>query len=137
LGGGTQRLSLVFAPDLAEAIVACVEQVPPPGAYYPAHPETTTARALVAGIGAALAVRTRVVPLPRALVRPLFVVTGTAAKLARRSTLLTVDKANEILADAWTCSPAALTAAVGWQARTDLATGLRETAEWYRAAGWL
>lgn len=136
-GGGTQRLSLVFAPDLAEAIVACVEHVPPPGAYYPAHPEPTTARALVEGIGAALATRTRVLPLPRVLVRPICFVSGTAAKLARRATLLGPDKANELLADAWTCSPAALTAAVGWQAATDLATGLRATAEWYRAAGWL
>lgn len=136
-GGGTQRLSMVYAPDLAQAIVTCLEHMPAAAAYYPAHPETTTARALVEGIGTALATRTRVLPLPRALVRPICFVSGTAAKLARRATLLSSDKANELLADAWTCSPAALTAAVGWQAATDLATGLRETGEWYRAAGWL
>lgn len=136
-GGGTQRLSLVFAPDLATAIVDCLERMPGPGVYYPAHPEVTTARALVEGIGTALARPVRIVRLPRALVRPLFFLTGTAAKLARRATLLSADKANEILADAWICSPAALTEAVGWRATTDLATGLRTTAEWYREAGWL
>jgi nucleoside-diphosphate-sugar epimerase len=136
-GGGAQRLSLIYGPDLADAIVACLERMPPPGVYYPAHPETTTARALVEDIGTALATRTRVLPLPRALVRPLFFVTGTAARLVRRATLLTADKANEILADAWTCSPAGLEASVGWQARTDLTTGLRATSDWYRAAGWL
>ncbi len=136
-GGGTQRLSLVFAADLAEAIVACLERPPPPSIYYPAHAEPTTARALVEQIGRALAVRVRVVSLPRALVRPLFRVTGTAARVAGRATLLTADKANEILAEAWLCSPRALAAATGWHAATDLAPGLRRTAEWYRRAGWL
>ncbi len=137
-GGGTQRLSLVYGPDLADAIVACLEHLPPQSpVYYPAHPETTTARDLVEGIAAALQTRTRILPLPRTLVRPLFFVTGTAARLARRATLLSTDKANELLADAWTCAPTALEQAVGWRAGTDLPTGLRATADWYRAAGWL
>lgn len=136
-GDGAQPLSLVYAPDLAEAVVACLEHAAPNGVYYPAHPTPTTARALVERMGDALGVRVRVLPLPRALVRPLFTLTGTAAKLAGRATLLSADKANEILADAWLCSPAALTAATGWHAATDLAAGLAATAEWYREAGWL
>lgn len=136
-GAGAQRLSLVFAADLARAIVACVESEMPPGVYYPAHGEPTTARALVEEIGRALATRVRVLALPRALVRPLFRVTETAAALTGRTTLLSSDKANEILADAWLCSPSGLESATGWRATTDLATGLRQTAEWYRSAGWL
>lgn len=136
-GDGAQRLSMVFAADLAAAIVACIDGAPPPGVYYPAHCETTTARALVTEIATALATRVRVVALPRALVRPLFWITGNAAKLAGRATLLSTDKANELLADAWLCSPAALTTATGWRAATDLATGLRLTADWYRRANWL
>jgi nucleoside-diphosphate-sugar epimerase len=136
-GDGGQRLSLVYAADLAAAIVACVERPPPPGVYYPAHPTPTTARALVEAIADALARPVRVVPLPRAMVRPLFWITGTSARLARRATLLSRDKANEILADAWLCSPAALEAATGWRAATDLASGLARTADWYRQRGWL
>jgi nucleoside-diphosphate-sugar epimerase len=136
-GDGAQRLSLVFVADLAAAIVACLEADVPPGVYYPAEREPTTARGLVERIGIALATRVRIVALPRPIVRPLFWVTGTAAKLAGRSTLLSPDKANEILADAWLCSPAALESATGWRATTDLASGLHATAEWYRDAGWL
>ncbi|MCC6849331.1 MAG: NAD-dependent epimerase/dehydratase family protein [Deltaproteobacteria bacterium] len=136
-GDGAQRLALVYAADLADAIVSCIERPPPPGIYYPAHPAPTTARALVEAIGVALGRPVRVVPLPRAIVRPLFWVTGTSARLARRATLLSRDKANEILADAWLCSPAALEAATGWCAATDLATGLSQTAAWYRRSGWL
>ena len=136
-GDGAQRLSLVFAPDLADAIVACLEGAPATGVYYPAHPTSTTARALVERIGAALGTRVRVLPLPRAIVRPLFGLTGAAAKLAGRATLLSPDKANEILADAWLCSPGRLAEATGWRAATDLDAGLRATAAWYRGAHWL
>lgn len=136
-GDGAQPLSLVYGPDLAEAIAVCAEHDAANGVYYPAHPTPTTARALVERMGDALGTRVRVVPLPRALVRPLFTITGTAAKLAGRATLLSADKANEILADAWLCSPAALTAATGWHAATDLVAGLTATAGWYREAGWL
>jgi nucleoside-diphosphate-sugar epimerase len=136
-GDGGQRVSLVFAADLAAAIVACVEGDPPRGVYYPAHRDPTTARTLVLEIGAALATRVRVVPLPRAMVRPLFRLSETAARLTRRTTLVSSDKANEILADAWLCSPTPLEQATNWRATTDLRTGLAETASWYRSNGWL
>jgi len=136
-GDGSQRLSLVFAPDLADAIVACLERPPSPGVYYPTHADQTTQRALVEQIGAALATRVRVLSLPRAIVRPLGWISERAAKLAGRSTLLSTDKANELLADAWLCSPTGLEAATGWRAATDLGSGLRQTATWYRKMSWL
>lgn len=136
-GDGSQRLSLVFAGDLANAVVRCLEGAPAPGVYYPAHREVTTTRALVEGIATALGARVRVLPIPRGIIRPLFWITGNLAKAAGRATLLSADKANELLADAWTCSPAALEAGTGWRASTDLAEGLRRTAAWYRDAGWL
>ena len=137
VGDGAQRLSVVFAADLANAIVRCLEVAPAPGVYYPAHAERTTARALAEGIAAAVGVAARIVPIPRSVVRPLFWLNERAARLAGRATLLSSDKAREILAPAWTCSPASLEAATGWRAATPLAEGLRQTAEWYRAAGWL
>jgi nucleoside-diphosphate-sugar epimerase len=136
-GDGAQRLALVFAPDLADAIVACLERAPADGVYYPAHPTPTTARRLVEQIGDALGIGVRVVSLPRAIVRPMFRLTGAAAKVAGRATLLSADKANELLAEAWLCSPTALAAATGWHAATDLPSGLAATGDWYRRARWL
>jgi nucleoside-diphosphate-sugar epimerase len=137
LGDGSQRLSVVFASDLAGAIVRCLEAAPANGIYYPAHPEATTARALVDGISAALEARVRVVRIPRTLIRPILWITGGMARVTGRRTLLSPDKTGEILADAWICSPARLEASTGWRASTSLADGLRRTADWYRAAGWL
>jgi nucleoside-diphosphate-sugar epimerase len=136
-GDGGQRLSLVYGPDLAAAIVGCVEREHASGVHYPAHRTTTTSRALVVAIAAALGVRTRTIAIPRAVVRPALWLSGTAARVAGRATLMSADKANELLADAWLCDPTAFERAVGWRAETDLDTGLRMTAAWYRRAGWL
>jgi nucleoside-diphosphate-sugar epimerase len=136
-GDGSQRLSLVYGPDLADAVVAALATPLAPGVHYPAHRETTTVRALLASIATALAQRVRVLPIPRVVIRPALAVSGAAARLVGRATLLSADKANEILADAWLCAPDGLERAAGWRAHTDLASGLRATGAWYRGAGWL
>jgi len=136
-GDGSQRLSMIFVEDLARAVVDCLDAGPAPGTYYPAHPEVTTTRALVEAIAATLGSRVRIVSIPRSLVRPILWISGTAARLSRRATLLSPDKASELLAAAWTCSPAALEASTSWRARIALAEGLQRTAQWYRSARWL
>jgi dTDP-D-glucose 4,6-dehydratase len=50
---------------------------------------------------------------------------------------LTLDKANEFLAPAWTCRADALVRDAGWQAATDLESGLTRTAAWYRSEEWI
>src|SRR5438093_450244 len=71
------------------------------------------------------------------LVRGLLWTIGSIAHLAGRATLLSGDKAAEFLAPAWTCRADALARDAGWRAETDLETGLRRTAAWYRREGWL
>lgn len=136
-GDGSQRLSMIFVDDLARAIVDCLEQDAAPGGYYPAHREITTSRALVEAIAAALGTRVRVVSIPRGLVRPILWISDNTARLTGRATLLSADKADELLAPAWTCSPATLEARTGWRATIPLAEGLQRTAAWYQRTGWL
>jgi nucleoside-diphosphate-sugar epimerase len=138
IGDGTQELSVVYAGDLAAAIIAAAVA---PGAagrvYYVAHPETTTSRGLVEAVGRALGTRPWHLPVPGPLARIALWTVGSLAHLAGRATVLSADKANEFLAPAWTCRADALTRDAGWRATTDLATGLTRTAAWYRTEGWL
>jgi len=137
-GDGSQELSVIYAGDLAAALVAAATA--PATArrvYYAAHPDVTTSRELVRAIGRAVGRQPRIVPLPRPLARALLWTIGSIAHLAGRATLLSGDKAAEFLAPAWTCRPDALARDAGWRAATDLETGLRRTAAWYRKAGWL
>src|SRR6266540_2449502 len=105
--------------------------------YYAAHPAVTTSGALARAIGRAVGGEPRLVPLPRWLARALLWTIGSLAHLAGRATVLSGDKAPEFLAPAWTCRPDALMRDTGWRADTDLETGLRRTAQWYRQVGWL
>ncbi|HTD69956.1 MAG TPA: NAD-dependent epimerase/dehydratase family protein [Gemmatimonadales bacterium] len=137
-GDGSQELSVIYAGDLAAALVAAATA--PATArrvYYAAHPDVTTSRELVRAIGRAVGRQPRIVPLPRPLARALLWTIGSIAHLAGRATLLSGDKAAEFLAPAWTCRADALARDAGWRAETDLETGLRRTAAWYRKEGWL
>ena len=137
-GDGSQELSVIYAGDLAAALLAAATA--PAAAnrvYYAAHPVVTTSRELVRAIGRAVGREPRIVPLPGPVARGLLWTIGSIAHLAGRATLLSGDKAAEFLAPAWTCRPDALARDAGWRAETDLETGLRRTAAWYRREGWL
>ena len=137
-GDGSQELSVIYAGDLAGALVAAATS---PNAarkvYYTAHPAITTSRELVRAVGRAVGREPRIVPLPGPLARALLWTIGTVVHLAGRATLLSADKADEFLAPAWTCRPDALMRDAGWRAATDLEAGLQRTADWYRREGWL
>jgi nucleoside-diphosphate-sugar epimerase len=137
-GAGDQQLSLVYGPDLAEAIARAGASPDALGRIlYPTHPEILTSTGLVRGIAAAAERRVRVVRIPVAAGRMLLSATGTIAGLTGRATILNRDKGNEFFAPAWTCDASALTGLTGWRASHDLARGARATLAWYRSAGWL
>ena len=139
-GDGSQELSVIYAGDLADAVIAAATASGSAGAlYYAAHPSVTTSRDLVRAIGRGLGRRhePRIIPLPAALARAALWAIGSLAHLAGRATVLSADKAPEFLAPAWTCRPDALMRDTGWRAKMDLETGLGRTAAWYRTEGWL
>lgn len=137
-GDGSQELSVIYAGDLAAALVtAGTSPAAKNRLYYAAHPVTTTSRELVRAVGRAVGRVPRIVPLPPPLARGLLWTVGTVAHLFGRATLLSSDKAAEFLAPAWTCRPDALMRDTGWRAGTDLEAGLQRTAAWYRKEGWL
>jgi nucleoside-diphosphate-sugar epimerase len=138
LGGGGQELSLVYGPDLAEAVVAAATSPRTRGGtYHAAHPDVVTQREWMSAIAGALGVRARVVSIPSGAVRGALRVTAGLARARGRSTLLDPSKAEELLAPAWTCTSAALLRDAGWRARHPLSVAFAETARWYREAGWL
>ncbi len=137
-GDGSQELSVIHAEDLANAIVAAATAPAAAGrVYFATHPATTTSRALALAVGQALGKRPRIIGMPPFVARGLLWATDTIAHIAGRATVLSVDKANEYLAPAWTCRGDALTRDTGWSASIGLETGLRRAANWYREVGWL
>jgi nucleoside-diphosphate-sugar epimerase len=142
VGGARQELSLVYVADLVSALVALAAKDVAQRTYFACHREVLTgaqvALTIHDAVQKALAPTKRsrrtplVVSLPRWLSRAAFRAMGTAAGIAGRATILSSDKVNELLAEAWTCSPEALERDAGWTAQTPLSHGAFETAVWYR-----
>jgi nucleoside-diphosphate-sugar epimerase len=137
-GGGSQELSAVYVDDLVEALVSvAASDAARGGTYCACHPEIFTSREFVGAVGRAVGRDVRPISIPAGMARTLLTVSGLAATLAGRATILNRDKAGEFLAPAWTGDPEPLTRETGWRARTNLATGLAATVAWYREQGWL
>jgi nucleoside-diphosphate-sugar epimerase len=137
-GDGRQQLCAIHVDDLVRALLAVVASPAARGRTYCAcHPELFTSREFVRAVGRAIGRESRPLGLPSGLARTALSVTGAAAALVGRATLLNRDKANEFLAPAWTGDSAPLTRDTGWRAAIDLASGLAATAEWYRERGWI
>ncbi len=138
LGSGEQRVTLVHARDLAEALVAVATPRATLGRVYHAGHETPVSqRRLAEAVGEAVGRRVRFVRLPGPLVRGALGVGGFLARGLGEAPLLDGDKARELLATGWVCSSAALRRDAGWEAQTSLEEGLAGTARAYREAGWL
>ena len=137
-GDGRQELTAVPGADLADALVAAGTATAALGkTYYPCHPQIFTSSAFVAAVGRAVGRRVRTVPLPETVGRAVLALTGAAARLRGRATILTADKADEFFQDAWTGDPYPLTRDTGWSAQLDLDAGLADTCRWYRERQWL
>ncbi len=140
-GDGLQELSLVHVEDLAGALVAALHERALERTYFACQRDIVTSGELVTIIHRALNPRAkrgpRIIRLPAPVTHLALALTGTAARLAGRRTVLSPDKAAEFLAPAWTCSPEALEHDTGWSARYDTRDGIADTLAWYRNAGWL
>lgn len=137
-GWGGQQLSLVYAPDLAQALAAAGRAAPAAGQiYHAAHDDIATAAGVARAAGAALGGVPLVLPLPTAITVPVVAFIGAAAERAGRRTVVNKDKLAEFLADAWLLDSAKARRDLGWTAPTGLADGMRQTAAWYKREGWL
>src|SRR5437868_6046909 len=137
-GDGSMELSAIYVADLASACVAAATaNGVTGGTFYVNHPQVVTSAELVRRIGRTMGRKVRLIGIPESVARGILTLTGAAAALLHRKTILRADKANEFYQEAWTGDPAPFTALSGWMAATDLDHGLASTLAFYREAGWL
>lgn len=135
-------VSLVHARDLAEALVRIAEAgervgaAPGSGVYHVAGDETLEYADLGGRVAAAVGCAApRVVRLPGALTWAAAASSEAFARWRGTPAFLNLDKHREITAGAWTCANEKARS-LGWTP-VDLDRRLRQTAEAYRAQGWL
>jgi nucleoside-diphosphate-sugar epimerase len=137
-GTGAQELTLVYAGDLAEAIVAAgTSPAAAREVLHAGHPEIARSRDVARAAARALNRGAVLLPVPGVLAGPIVALIARAAAAAGRRTVVTPDKMAEFLAPAWLLDSRKADRLLGWRAATDLRTGFARTAAWYREAGWL
>jgi nucleoside-diphosphate-sugar epimerase len=121
LGALSNRRSLLYVGNLVTAIDAAVDvSVALAGVHFVADEPPVTLPDLIRGIGAALAVPARLVPVPATLLRWGSRVAGRRDAVARLTESLVVEGAS-------------FRAATGWTQAWSLQEGLAATARWWRA----
>lgn len=138
LWGGIKQLSLVFAQDLAEAIVTCLLHPAAAGkTYFIANPEVVSPNLFTRQIAEQVGTWTAPVPIPVPLLLPVFGLLELIALLRRRATIMTTQKYAELRAPAWVCDPTRARTELGVTCPTTIEQGIAQTVAWYREHGWL
>jgi nucleoside-diphosphate-sugar epimerase len=145
-GRGECRFSLIHVADLVEGLLLVAERgerLHPAGTqgcgiHFMAAEDEPTYAELGAAMAAALGrKRAAVVHVPRPLMRLAGLSGDAMGRIRRRPGWVSSDKVAEALAGSWTCSSVKARTHLGWSPAAALAQRLRDTAQWYRQAGWL
>lgn len=142
-------IATVHVDDLADGLLLAAERgerlpaVPcdqsrGTGIYVLAADESPTVEELGMRMAAAMDRRPpMVLRVPPCGLRLIGLATDLVGGIRGRPGTLTSDKMREATAGSWTGSAAKARADFGWSPAASLDARLRETAEWYRAEGWL
>lgn len=137
LGGGRNRVQMVYVDDLARAIKAAMETTRGKGeAFYIADEEAHTLREMIDCIGELTGRKGVHLSIPRWVMYLAALLTELAGRLIGRPPVFSREKVRELTAD-WKLDVSKAQAQLGFQTAVDFAAGARLTLEWYRRQGWL
>ncbi len=133
-----RHLGMVFIHDLVTFTLWALQAPEARGQRYCIMaPDAPSIAELLKEIGRALRVSPRIVPLPFGVLRGLQMLAPALSLVSRRPGFINPDKLREGGQREWRCEDPHRWASVAKITPTDLARGLKETADFYRTAGWL
>ena len=138
IGREERWVSLVYARDLARAVLACLESEKAAGNEYlleDGHPHTW--RDIAAAVGQSMHRSPVRVPLPVIVAKAAGAVIGCAARWTGKPAFFDRDRLNDFLQPSWTCSSAKIRAELGFAPQYALEQGVAETYRWYAEHHWL
>jgi len=138
VGSEQKRVALIYARDLVEGILVATHDKRAIGQIYflangdcPTWGELFSVASQIAG---KKLIKWRLpnfsIYVVAAAAEPLALITGRAA-------LFSFEKARELAQASWSCDAGKARRELGYEAKTPLLDGMKETIEWYRREGWL
>jgi dihydroflavonol-4-reductase len=138
VGSEKKRVALIYARDLVDGILLVVKHQGAVGQIYFFANEHCPTWAELFSVGSQIAgkklIKCRIpnfsIYVVAAAAEPLAFFTGKAA-------LFSFEKAKELAQPSWSCDVGKAKRELGYEAKTSIVDGMRETIEWYRREGWL
>ncbi len=138
LGDGSNLVDAIYGPDLADAIVAILRSSPRDVARYHIRgvDGPFTWNDLLSTLERVAGKRLWIPTLSPAVFHGFARCSEAWAALTRSEPMLDRTRVVEMRQPAWICDSTSLTDDTGWQAKTQLEDGMRETMSWYQEHGW-
>jgi len=139
IAGGGQWFSAVYVKDLADGLLLASRDPRAAGrAYFMAAPEPVSWRELAQTAARIMGRKPPVVVrIPYAAAYAVGACGEAWSRLTGTPGIVTRDKIREARYSSWTCNASRAAAEFGFEAKTALEAGLRETLAWYKESGWL
>jgi nucleoside-diphosphate-sugar epimerase len=137
LAGGTPRIQLVYAADVAASVLGALARGGRGETFFAAHPEVLEYRGIAEALAELPPRRPWLVPVPAAAIRAAGFLVGALSTFGKGPPVFNAEKANELLQRAWICDVSDTQVALGQPFRTDFAAGSRLTWDWYLHHGWI
>lgn len=138
IGGWDREVSLLYVRDAVQGLLAAATHEDAAGrTYCLAHPDAVTWGEFARAIGGALGRTPRLLSVPEGLARGIAFAAEWRARRRGRATILSRDRVRDLAQARWVCDPARAVAELAFRPEYDVQGGVRETAAWYREAGWI
>ncbi len=138
LAGGERTASFVYVKDLVNGIILAAENNSSVRqTYYLCDEKPYTWDEFGGAIASELNVKTRRLVMPVFLSFWASFFSELFSRFTRKPSILSLDKYKEIKMNHWVCSSEKAKKELGFKPEYGLGKGIKETAEWYLANGWL
>ena len=133
-----KRLSMIYGPDLARAIVdAALSDKTTGETYFVSDPKIYTLMEILESAARILGRRTIRVRLPSFLLYAMAGISEILTSFSSSPATLNIEKARDMLQPYWVCDPGKFHKDTGYQTHVTMDEGLQKTIEWYKDSGWL
>ncbi|TMQ55760.1 MAG: hypothetical protein E6K75_09145 [Candidatus Eisenbacteria bacterium] len=135
---GSRRFSIVYAVDHARAVWEALTQDRAVGRiYFVGGPDLTSFEETGRMIERAMETWSLPFQIPGFLLQAAGLAGELVGAVTGRTPFLSREKIREITSGDWIVSSGRIRTELGWSPATALEDGIRETARWYREAGWV
>ena len=132
----TQKLSMVHVSDLVRGVLQIADN-DGRGIYYMTDGPPHTWEELLNGIGDAVGRKPKFVAVSPGIADFVAKLERVRGIVLGGKPMITPDRLTELFQTDWTCSDVRARLDLEYEPQVQLAEGLKSTAAWYRAAGWL